>query len=206
MFLTIGGLKRLSAYIGGQLKSAVSFTGGTLTGVTLTTVTLNNSTINTVTLANSTIGTSCINSGLSKSTADLTRVSTTVLAPVAGLTVPLSASSSYRIFARLPVKSTSGGAAVALGTTGNPSTLTLTSENISVKFGLATGFNLISNLTTTTLATAVGETATVTLIEIDGVVNTNAAGDLAILGTQNVSNAATTTFSTNGFLSVSKMA
>lgn len=36
MFLTIGGLKRLSQYLGGQLKSAVSITGGTIAGVTLT--------------------------------------------------------------------------------------------------------------------------------------------------------------------------
>lgn len=35
MFLTIGGLKRLSQYIGGQLASAVAFTGGTIAGVTI---------------------------------------------------------------------------------------------------------------------------------------------------------------------------
>lgn len=32
---TIGGLKRLSNYLGGQLKSAVSITGGTISGVTV---------------------------------------------------------------------------------------------------------------------------------------------------------------------------
>lgn len=35
MYLTIGGLKRLALYMGGQLKSAVSITGGTLSGVTV---------------------------------------------------------------------------------------------------------------------------------------------------------------------------
>lgn len=34
---TIGGLKRLSLYLAGQLKNAVSITGGTITGVSLTT-------------------------------------------------------------------------------------------------------------------------------------------------------------------------
>lgn len=32
---TIGGLKRLSNYMAGQLKSAISITGGAITGVTL---------------------------------------------------------------------------------------------------------------------------------------------------------------------------
>lgn len=32
---TIGGLKRLSLYLAGQLKSAVSITGGSISGVTL---------------------------------------------------------------------------------------------------------------------------------------------------------------------------
>lgn len=32
---TIGGLKRLSLYLAGQLKSAVSFTGGSIDGVTI---------------------------------------------------------------------------------------------------------------------------------------------------------------------------
>lgn len=35
MWLTIGGLKRLSQYIGGQLASAVAFTGGTIDGTTI---------------------------------------------------------------------------------------------------------------------------------------------------------------------------
>jgi len=34
---TIGGLKRLSNYLAGQLKSAVSITGGTISGVALST-------------------------------------------------------------------------------------------------------------------------------------------------------------------------
>lgn len=34
---TLGGLKRLSNYLAGQLKSAVSITGGTISGVELTT-------------------------------------------------------------------------------------------------------------------------------------------------------------------------
>lgn len=34
---TIGGMKRLSLYMAGQLKSAVSITGGTISGVALTT-------------------------------------------------------------------------------------------------------------------------------------------------------------------------
>lgn len=32
---TIGGLKRLSQYLAGQLKTAVSITGGSITGVTI---------------------------------------------------------------------------------------------------------------------------------------------------------------------------
>lgn len=43
---TIGGLKRLATYLAGQLKSAVSITGGTITGVTL-----NNSVIGGTTAA-----------------------------------------------------------------------------------------------------------------------------------------------------------
>lgn len=35
MFLTIGGLKRLSQYMGGQLKAAVAITGGTINGATV---------------------------------------------------------------------------------------------------------------------------------------------------------------------------
>lgn len=35
MYLTIGGLKRLSQYIGGQLASAVAFTGGTINGTAI---------------------------------------------------------------------------------------------------------------------------------------------------------------------------
>ena len=36
----IGALKRLSLYLAGQLKSAVSITGGTITGVSLTSTSL----------------------------------------------------------------------------------------------------------------------------------------------------------------------
>jgi len=35
MFLTIGALKRLSGYLAGQLKSAVSITGGAIDGTTV---------------------------------------------------------------------------------------------------------------------------------------------------------------------------
>lgn len=56
---TIGGLKRLSLYMAGQLKNAVSITGGTISGVVLSlassrtgTFTLNGDTPVTVTNAN----------------------------------------------------------------------------------------------------------------------------------------------------------
>jgi len=49
---TIGGLKRLSQYMGSQLKSAVAITGGTIAGVVLSTVTLKETVTAASSLAN----------------------------------------------------------------------------------------------------------------------------------------------------------
>lgn len=67
MYVTIGSLKRLSLYMAGQLKSAVSITGGSISGVTLSldsgqsgTFTCNGATPVTVTNANVTANSAII--------------------------------------------------------------------------------------------------------------------------------------------------
>jgi hypothetical protein len=55
MLTSIGSLARLSNYLAGQLKSAVSITGGTISGVTVTSTTLTSPTITGATISTSSL-------------------------------------------------------------------------------------------------------------------------------------------------------
>ncbi len=75
---TIGGLKRLSNYMAGQLKSAVNITGGTISGVSISSSTLVNTvTAGTTATAFTSNGTTTFGSTAAKTF--------TMVAPVAGV-------------------------------------------------------------------------------------------------------------------------
>jgi hypothetical protein len=135
-----------------------------------------------------------INQEFHASTAQLSAASTTTLAVVAGLSQALTAGKTYVCRAHLTVStgSASAGAKAALVATGS-----LTATSISYTVQVWSGITLSANTTTTTLGTAVGATAAVTDIYIEGAIVVNAAGTINVQAAQNVSNVTATLFPIN---------
>ena len=139
-------------------------------------------------------------SGTRVTTSTTNFVSTTTLAPVAGLSVSLVAGCTYSVEAAMPISSTLGGVAVSLDTS---DTLSLTSLNLTGIFSSAAAQAVVN---TTSFQAGVGTTATVLLVELAGALVVNTAGTLILKAAQNASNAATTAILPNGFLRVNKVA
>lgn len=182
MYVTIGSLKRLSAYLAGQLKSAVSITGGAISGTTM--------------------AVSNINSGTVRCTAQVDRSTSTALTNITGLSVALAAGGAYAFSAYIPGTATAnGGAKFAIGTS---DTLTATSISYTGRNMNGTTINAVS--TTTTLGAVVGAaTAVLTNALIEGTIVVNAAGTMTVQIAQNASHADTTSAYVNGNLRVTRI-
>lgn len=125
-------------------------------------------------------------------------VSTTTLAAVGGLAVPLLTSGTYTIEAELPVTTTgTGGLQLALASSG--AVLTATSVNYTGVF-LQTG--TAASVNTTTLGGGVGTALNVILAELSGTIVVNTGGTIVVQAAQQVSTTATTTLLAGGFLRV----
>lgn len=180
---TIGGIKRLSLYLAGQLASAVNITGGTISGATIT---------------------NSISSATNKRvTAQTDVTASTTLVTVTGLSVSLVAGGTYILESYLPATAgASGGAKVAFGTSD-----TLTATSISYTGKNFNGTTLNANTTTTTLGNAVGAaTAVTTDLMLNGTIVVNAAGTLTVQIAQNASNATPTSALVNGYLRATRIA
>jgi hypothetical protein len=179
--ITIGYLKRLSTwgnYLAGQLKSAVSITGGTITGVSLS----NN-----------------INSAVVKSAQ--TDNTTTTLGVVTGLSLALVAGGQYKVQGYLPVTCASGGGVkISIDTS---DTLSLTSGQLTTTLFTASG---VAAVGATALNSAMGSTAAVIAAELEGTLVVNAAGTLVIKAAQNAATTTTTSILLNGNLQVTRLA
>jgi len=144
--------------------------------------------------------TDVINTDCKASTA-LTKTSDATLATVPGLSVALTAGGTYAFRATIPCTSDgAGGVKVAMVASGG---LTATSINYSARFLTAAA---VAVANATALAGALGDTAAVILVEIDGVIVVNAAGTLNVQFAQNVSDATASVALANGFLNVTRIA
>lgn len=132
-------------------------------------------------------------------TASLVITSTTTLTPIPGMSVTLTQTGSYVVFAELPVASTGGGG-VALSIGG---TATASSMNVAGQFFSISGSPFVSPITS--LNSAVGTSSPVVMAELTGVIVVSAAGTITVNAGQQASNASSTTIQPNGFLQVAQV-
>lgn len=187
---TIGGLKRLSNYMAGQLKSAVSITGGTISGVTLTAT---SPTLTTPAITGGTISTSTMSgnimSDVKRCSASVTANATTTYANVTGLSQVVVAG-TYQFKLRL-------ASTVASGTGGIKYAFNYTTAALSSMQSTARGFTAsavaVQNVTsTTTQADLFTQAAVVLWTEIDGTMVVTTGGTIDLQVAQNTSNASNT--------------
>ena len=187
---TIGGLKRLSLYMAGQLKSAVAITGGSISGVTLTSTsaTLTTPAITGGTITGATLSAN-INSDVKRTSASVTKNASTVYANVTGLSTTV-VPGTYQFKCRLPstVASGTGGIKYAF----NYTTAVLSGIEATAKGFTASAVAVQHTTTTTTQADLFTQAAVVIWVDIDGtmVVTTGGAVDLQVA--QNTSDASNT--------------
>lgn len=179
---TIGGLKRLSNYMAGQLKSAVSITGGTITGTTLS--------------AN-------IESDIKRTSSALTANGTTTYANVTGLSATV-VPGTYRFRCVLP-------STVANGTGGIKYCFNYTTAVLSSLQSSAAGYTAsavaVQNVTSTTAqADLFTQAAVVIRVEIDGTMVVTTGGTVDVQMAQNTSNASNTVALVGGTLELVRIA
>lgn len=201
---TIGGLKRLSSYMAGQLKSAVSITGGTISGVTLsaTSSTLTTPAITGGTITSATLSAN-INSDVKRCSESVTANATTTYANVTGLSVTV-VPGTYQFKCRLP-------STVASGTGGIKYAFNYTTAALSSMQSTARGFTAsapaVQNVTsTTTQADLFTQAAVVLWTEIDGTMVVTTGGTIDLQVAQNTSNASNTVALVGGSMQFTRIA
>ncbi len=144
-----------------------------------------------------------INTGVKRSSAQLDKATSTAFTSITGLAVALTAGATYKIKAHLPCTSgASGGVKACIATS---DTLTLTSSDLTGYINNTAVAPVIVH-TTSGLTTALGSTQVAESVIIEGTLIVNAAGTLVIQGSQNASDAATTSFYVGGYLEVARIA
>ena len=142
----------------------------------------------------------CPNQGIVVNSSQLVMTSTTTLASIPGLSLPLQASSTYQINGFLPVSTNAtGGANVAFST---PDTLTVTSIDYAITLTsalTAAAFN------STTLTGSGGTALNIVSIYVTGIINTNAAGTIALQAAPIASTTGTMTILANGYLELERV-
>lgn len=186
-YLTIGDLKRLSLYMAGQLKNAVSITGGTISGITLTGATLS---------AN-------INSDIKRTSSALTKNASTTYANITGLSATV-VPGTYQFKCRLP-------STVANGTGGIKYAFNYTTTVLSAMESTARGMTASAVATqhitsTTTQADLFTQAAAVLWVEIDGTMVVTTGGTIDLQMAQNTSNASDTVALVGGSMQFTRIA
>lgn len=165
---TIGGLKRLSRYMAGQLASAVAITGGTISGVTLTGNTITGS----------------ISGNTVRASATITANTNTVLANVTGL-VQTVVPGTYAFRAELAgTAGASGGWKVAFKYTGT----VLSSIQATGMAYTASAVAVANTTTATDQASLIAVTAANISGVIYGTMVVTTGGTVQLQFAQNVSN------------------
>ena len=174
---TIGGLKRLSAYMAGQLSSAVNITGGTVSGF--------------------------INRDIVRTSSSVTANATTTYANVTGLSETIAAG-TYRFRAVLPstVASGTGGIKYCFAYT----TAVLSAMQSPAKGYTASAVAVQSVTSTTSQADLFTQAAVVILTEIEGTMVVTTGGTVAVQVAQNTSNASNTVALIGGSLEFTRIA
>lgn len=165
---TIGGLKRLSLYMAGQLKNAVSITGGTITGVTLS---------------------GQISGNTKRTSASVTANATTTYANVTGLSFTV-VPGTYAFSLMLPstVANGSGGIKYCF----NYTTAVLSALEATGRGYTASAVAVQHTTTTTTQTDLFTQAAVVIFTEITGTMVVTTGGTVDVQVAQNTSNASNT--------------
>lgn len=164
---TIGGLKRLSLYLAGQLKSAVSITGGTISGVTISNSTISGN------ISTNTVGCST----------QLDKTSDTTLANVAGL-VQTVVPGTYAFTINLAgTSNASGGWKVAFKYTN----AVLSSLGATAETYTASGVAVTRVTSTTDQASIIASTAANIAAKITGKFVVTTGGTIQLQFAQNAS-------------------
>lgn len=179
---TIGGLKRLSLYMAGQLASAVAITGGTITGITMT---------------------GNISSDIKRASASVTANASITYANVTGLSATV-VPGTYAFKCRLP-------STVASGTGGIKYAFNYTTAVVSVIEAAGRGFTAsavaVQHTTTTTTQTDLFTQAAVVIwTEIDGTMVVTTGGTVDLQVAQNTSNASNTIALLGGTMQFTRIA
>lgn len=171
--LTIGELKRVSLYLAGQLKSAVSITGGTLAGVTISGATITGSTISG-TISGNTV----------RSSATITANANTTLANITGLVQTVVPGTYYFRAELAGTAGASGGWKVAFKYT---TTVVSVLEATGMAF-TASAVAVANTTTTTDQASLIAATAANVAGLIYGTMVVTTGGTVQLQFAQNASN------------------
>lgn len=179
---TIGGLKRLSRYMAGQLASAVAITGGTITGATIS----------------GTISTNTV-----RTSASVTKNASAAFGNVTGLTATV-VPGTYEFVCYLPstVASGTGGIQYAF----NYTTAVLSSIEATGR-GFTSAAVAVQHTTTTTTQTALfNQAAVVIYAEITGTMVVTTGGTVDLQVAQSVSNGSDTIALIGGSMTFKRIA
>lgn len=179
---TIGGAKRLSLYLAGQLKSAVDITGGTITGVTLS---------------------GQISGNVKRTSASVTANATATYANVTGLSFTVVPGTySFNLMLPSTVASGTGGIKYAF----NYTTAVLSSIEASARGYTASAVAVQHTTTTTAQADLFTQAAVVIFTEVSGTMVVTTGGTVDVQMAQNTSNASNTIALIGGYGSFTRIA